>query len=64
MKGNGTRSKRKQHTILLLSISLVGGREVIEEATVHLHEGLEHVVDQGDDSLVPVLFTDPGLEEN
>ena len=33
--------------------------QVIEEPGVHLHEGLEDIIDKSDDSLVPMLFADP-----
>lgn len=33
-----------QYSLLLLQ--LVGGCELIEQLPVHLHEGLEHIVDQ------------------
>ena len=42
----------------LLLLSLVVRRELIEELTIHLHERLEHVVDEGNDRLVPVLLRD------
>lgn len=41
-----------------LPLRFVAGGEVVEELGVHLHEGLEHVVDEGDYRLVPVLFAD------
>ena len=43
----------------LLPVRLVAGGEVVEQPRVHLHEGLEHVVDQRDDRLVPVLLAYP-----
>lgn len=33
----------------LLLFQLVGGCELIKQLPIHLHEGLEHVVDQGHD---------------
>ena len=42
----------------LLLLSLVVRRELIEELTIHLHERFEHVVDEGNDRLVPVLLRD------
>ena len=48
---------------LLLSVGLIAGREVVEQPRVHLHERLQHVVDEGHDRLVPVLLTDSGGEE-
>lgn len=44
--------------VLLLALSLVAGGEFVEQLGVHLHEGLEHVVDQCHNGLVPVLFAD------
>lgn len=41
---------------LLLPFRLIADGELVEQLRVHLHEGLEHVVDQRDDGLVPVLL--------
>ena len=40
-----------------MSVSFVACSQVVEESGIHLHEGLENIVDEGDDSLVPMLFT-------
>ena len=42
---------------LLLSVSFVASSQVIKEPRVHLHEGLENIVDKSNNSLVPMLFT-------
>lgn len=44
--------------LLPLALSLVGGSQVIKEFAVHLHERLEHVVDERHYRLVPVLLAD------
>ena len=43
----------------LLPVRLVAGGEVIEQAGVHLHKGLQHVVHQRNYRLVPMLLTYP-----
>lgn len=43
---------------LLEPLRLVGRGEVVKQPWVHLHEGLEHVVDERHDGLVPVLLGD------
>jgi len=43
----------------LLSFSLVVGREFVKEFAVDFHEGLEYIVDERYDRLVPVFFWDP-----
>ena len=43
----------------LLSVRLVAGGEVVKEARVHLHKGLQHVVHQGNYRLVPMLLAYP-----
>jgi len=40
----------------LLSFSLVVGREFVKEFAVDFHEGLEYIVDERYDRLVPVFF--------
>lgn len=42
----------------LLSLSLVRGGELVEQFAVHLHEGFEHIVDESDNRLIPVLLAD------
>lgn len=42
-----TRERGESHSLLFLHF--VGGSEVIKQLAVHLHEGLQHVVDQGHD---------------
>lgn len=44
--------------MLPLALGLVGGGQVIKELAVHLHECLEHVVDERHYRLVPVLLAD------
>ena len=46
------------YNYLLLSLGLVGSRKLVEELTVHLHEGFEHIVHKSHNCLVPVLFAD------
>ena len=43
----------------LLSVRLVASGEVVKEARVHLHEGLQHVVHQRNYRLVPMLLAYP-----
>lgn len=42
----------------LLSLRLVAGGQLVEQLRVHLHERFQHIVDKGDDRLVPVLLAD------
>ena len=42
--------------LLALSLRLVVGSEFVEQFPIHLHEGLEDVVDEGHDRLVPMIL--------
>ncbi len=57
-----TASKIKQEGTeapkLLLTLGLVVGGELVKEFAVDFHEGLEDVVDESDDRLVPVFLGD------
>ena len=44
---------------LLGLLQFVVGRQLIEELVVHLHERFEHVVDERQNRLVPVLLRHP-----
>lgn len=43
----------------LLPFRLVARGQLVKQLRVHLHERFQHVVDEGDDRLVPVLLADP-----
>lgn len=51
---------KESESCSLLFLHFVGGSEVIKQLAVHLHEGLQHVVDQRHDG--PVEDNEPGLE--
>lgn len=44
---------------LFLPFRLIASSELIEELGIHLHESLEHIVDERHYGLVPVLLADP-----
>ena len=43
---------------LLLPFRFVVCRQIIKQFTIHLHERFKHIIDEGHDGLVPVLFGD------
>ena len=48
----------EQYKEILLSFHFVVGRQFVEQLAIHLHERLQHIVDQGDYCLVPMLLAD------
>ena len=53
---NKNKTKRQIHRDLLLSLSLIGGCQLVEQFRVHLHKGFENIVDKSDNRLIPVLL--------
>lgn len=54
----GMNLKKEAIRKLLLSFRLVAGREFIKKFGIHFHKSFQHIVDEGNNCLVPVLLAD------